>query len=432
MENVFKNKNFILIFLGALVSNIGNLFYSFAVSYWILDITGNDAIIQGAYLGVCGITFLEFSLIGGVLSDRFNKAKIIYMCDYIKAIVIAVSAIVILFNSSNITLNIVILFLTGIISNVIAAIFSPASTAILPLILEKEQLQQANSYISVLSSLQSIIGICLAAILYSLFSITTLFFVVAFCYLCSAISEMFIKYDYVPSENKLSLKSTFIDMKEGFKYINTKKALASFLPIIILINFFFAPISQNFLSYFIKTDIASNSDYLLHEYINPEMWSAFFSVAVSISSIIFGIVLSTKTIDNNSGKRVKKWLFAVGVLALSMTVSYFIFVEINNLLNVFLIILMIVGFLLGMMLSYVNIPISTIIQTITDKDKLGKVSSITNMVSQGLIPVATFVAGFVIAYLGCSSLLLVCSIGFIVVATIALFSKSIDNIVCEN
>ena len=63
MQNVFRNKNFVLIFLGALVSNIVRLFYSFAVSYWILDITNNNAIIQGAYLGVCVITFVLFSLI---------------------------------------------------------------------------------------------------------------------------------------------------------------------------------------------------------------------------------------------------------------------------------------------------------------------------------------------------------------------------------
>ena len=77
MQNVFHNKNFVLVFIGALVSNIGSLFYSFAVGYWILDITNNNAVIQGIYLGVCGLTFVLFSLFGGVLSDRFNKVKII-------------------------------------------------------------------------------------------------------------------------------------------------------------------------------------------------------------------------------------------------------------------------------------------------------------------------------------------------------------------
>ena len=37
-----SKSNFVLLFLGALVSNIGNIFCSFAISYWILDITNNN------------------------------------------------------------------------------------------------------------------------------------------------------------------------------------------------------------------------------------------------------------------------------------------------------------------------------------------------------------------------------------------------------
>ena len=431
MENVFKNKNFILIFLGALVSNIGNLLYSFAVSLWILDITGKNAILQGAYLGVCGLTFVLFSLVGGVLSDRFNKAKIMYLCDFIKAIVILASAIIILLNSNNLTLNLIVLFSTGIIGNMIGAIFSPASTALIPAIVEKNQIQQANSYMNVLSSLQAIIGVCLAAILYAALPITTLFVIVGICYFGSAISEMFIKYDYKPAEHKLTIKETINDIKEGFRYIKTKKVLASLLPILILLNFFFTPIGQNFVNYFVKTDIESTPNYLFHSVINPEMWSAIFEVVVSVSSIIFGIVLSTKTINNNSGKKVKKWLLAVGIITLLMSVSYYIFVDKKNLLNVFLIIFVVYGFILGMMLSFINIPTSTIMQTITEEDKLGKVSSITNMVSQGLTPLATFAAGFVITYFGSAVLLLICSVGFLAVAFFALFNKAMNNVLSE-
>ena len=404
------------------------MFYSFAVSYWILDITNNNAIIQGTYLGVCGITYLLFSLIGGVFSDRFNKAKLMYMCDYIKAILIALSALLILFNNDNTTLNIIILFLIGIASNIIASVFSPASSSILPLILKQEQLQQAISYKSVLTSLQSIIGLCLAGMIYSLLPITSIFFIIALCYFLSAVSEMFIKYEHKTNENKLTLKTTFIDIKDGFNYIKTKKSLVSFLPIIIFINFFYAPISQNFISYFIKTDIASNSNYLLHNIVSSEMWGALFSISISITSVIFGIVLSTKKINKNSGKNIKKWLFIFGVLILSMAISYSLLVVNNNQLNTFLVILIIIALLMGMALSFINIHANTIIQTITDLDKLGKVSSITSMVSHGLIPVATFLAGFAITYLGSGSLLLICSIGLLLVAIFALCNNSFNNI----
>lgn len=428
-KNVFYNKNFILIFLGALVSNIVNMFYSFSVGYWILEITNNNAIIQGAYLGSCGLTFVLFSLIGGVLSDRFNKAKLMYICDYVKGILIILSALVILLSKSNVTISLVVLFVMGIVGNIIAAIFAPASTSILPKILQKEQLQQANSYMSVLHSLQAIVGMFLAGILYASLPITTIFLIVGGCYIISAISEMFIRYNHRKIEEKLTLKETFINIKEGFEYIKTKKSITALLLIIVLCNFFLSPITSNFTTYFVKTDIANNPNYLFHEIINPEMWGSIFSICISISSIIFGIILSAKTLDKNAGKNIKKWLLIFGMIILTGSMAYLIFVDFNNMLNMFLIIFSICSLAMGMALSYINIPISTAIQTITDEDKLGKVSSIMNMISQGLVPIATFIAGFVISYLGSSVLLIICSIGLLVTTMISLFNKSIDNLV---
>lgn len=428
MKNVFCNKNFVLIFLGALVSNIVNLFYSFAVGYWILEITNNNAIIQGTYLGVCGITFIMFSLFGGVLSDKFNNAKIMYICDFIKGILIIFSSIAILISEKDVTVSLVMLFFMGIVSNLIAAVFSPASVSIMPKILQKEQLQQANSYISVLNYLQGIIGMFLASVLYASLPITTIFFIVGICYIISAISEMFIKYEYKPSESKLTLKRTFLDIKDGFRYVKTNKSLTTLLAMVVLINFFLAPITSNFITYFVKTDISSNPNYLFKELVSPEMWGSIFSIFLSIASIIFGIVLSTKTLDKNVGKKIKKWLFIFGLITLCIAVSYTIFVDQNSLLNIFLIILSVCSFGMGMALSFVNIPISTAIQTITDEENLGKVSSITSMVSQGLIPIATFVAGFIISYFGSSILLLVCSIGLLLTTIVSLFNKSINNL----
>ena len=106
---------------------------------------------------------------------------------------------------------------------------------------------------------------------------------------------------------------------------------------------------------------------------------------------------------------------------------YYIFVDKLDLLNVFLVIFIITGFLLGMTLSYINIPMGTVIQMITDKDKLGKVSSIIDLVCQGLTPIATLLAGFIISYLGSSTLLFSCSLGILLTASYTFFVKAIDN-----
>ena len=54
-ENVFRGRNYRLVFFGALVSELGALLYSFAVSFYILQISGNSAFLQGLYLALCGV-----------------------------------------------------------------------------------------------------------------------------------------------------------------------------------------------------------------------------------------------------------------------------------------------------------------------------------------------------------------------------------------
>ena len=100
MKNVFSDRNFRLVFFGALVSNVGALFYSFAVSFYILEITENNAFLQGLYLGLCGAVSLIFMPIGGIFGDRFNKAKIMFVCDYLKGGVILLATAAMLASAS--------------------------------------------------------------------------------------------------------------------------------------------------------------------------------------------------------------------------------------------------------------------------------------------------------------------------------------------
>lgn len=58
------------------------MLYSFAVSFYILEISGSNAFLQGLYLAVCGVVMLVFTPLGGVLGDRYSKSRIMYLCDY--------------------------------------------------------------------------------------------------------------------------------------------------------------------------------------------------------------------------------------------------------------------------------------------------------------------------------------------------------------
>ena len=161
--NVFLNRNYRLVFFGALVSELGAILYSFAVSFYILEITDNNAFLQGLYLALCGGMLLLATPVGGVLGDRFNKAKIMFLCDYMKGgIIVLATVLMLLFRSSD--AHVLILFAVGILGNAVSGVFSPAAGALLPHIVAEEKLQQANAYFSIKSSLQSILGVVLAGI----------------------------------------------------------------------------------------------------------------------------------------------------------------------------------------------------------------------------------------------------------------------------
>ena len=429
VRNVFTNRNFTLVYLGALVSNVAALFYSFAVSFYILKITGNNALIQGLYLATGGITFCIVTLFGGVISDRFNKAKIMYVCDYLEGGIIVGFTLLLMFVIKSVEWQVASLFIITVLLNAIAGIFTPASSALLPQIVKEQQFQQAQSYFSILNSFQSIVGVLLAGILYTLVPVEVLFLVVGCCYVLSAVSEMFIRYDskFERRGEKLTVRMVFGDMKDGFKYLVSIKSIFALLLCILFINFFFTPIFNNFAPYFVATDVAGTV-YLFHEVMAPEMWNSVFSVALGIGSLIMGIVLSVMKQKEKCNVVVRWSMMGISAAMAAMAILYALFK--NNHINIDVLLLSTTAilFAIGVLLILVNIPSSAAMMKIIDKDKFGKVTSVGNIGSQGLIPLSTFLAGLVLTNIGSIGLLAICAGGLLVTSLVLFFLKPVRDI----
>ena len=421
-DNVFLNRNFRLVFLGALVSELGAILYSFSVSFYILEISGNNAFLQGLYLALCGAVMLVFTPVGGVLGDRKSKAQIMYVCDYVKGgMILLATVLMLLFRKAGAQL--VILFVLGILGNIVSGIFNPAAGAIFPHIVREDQLQQANSYYTMKSSMESILGIVLAGILYAVLPIHALFFLIGICYIASGISEMMIRYEFHPSAERLTLKVAVRDMADGVAYLKTKKAILALLASVLFINFFFAPVTGNFLPFFVKTDLAAAPSYLLDSILTPELWSSVFSVCFGISSLLGAAILSGRAQEDKCGRKAARLLCAVAVVMIFLTACYFIFVDRSSQVDFFLIAMSLGCFSIGFLIASFNIPVNTAIMRIVDRDKLSKVNSLTSIGSQGMIPIASVLAGVILEALGSTALLAFCSAGFAITATSLLFSR---------
>ncbi len=244
------------IFLDVVVVFAHILFY-FAMSLYVLRLAtayvgeDNAPLIQGYYLLTAGIILLILMPFGGVLADRHNKVKTMYITDFFRGFTILAVGLVI-FLTDNPGTKIVLIFIMAIILGINAAFFQPASQSLLKFIVDEEDLQQASSYMQGSMSLQNLIGLILGGILYATIGIYYIFIINGVAYIISGITEIFIKYEVKKNEEATTLNLVIKDIISGVKYVFKFKLIFVIIVVALFLNFFISPIYENAMPYFIE------------------------------------------------------------------------------------------------------------------------------------------------------------------------------------
>jgi predicted MFS family arabinose efflux permease len=93
-----------------------------------------------------------------------------------------------------------------------------------------------------------------------------------------------------------------------------------------------------------------------------------------------------------------------------------------------LVAVLILMFVSGLGLVAFNVPLGLVMQRKVRKDMLGKVSAVTSTLSQALIPIASLLAGFVIARAGNQVFFIAAALGMIAVSAWFLPNKASNQI----
>lgn len=434
--NIFKNKNFNLLFAGVMVSNIAHVLFNFAISLYILRIADaafgveKAALIQAAYLALSGLILLIGMPFGGVLADKLNKVRIMYLTDYIRGITIGLVGLAILFVDHAATL-LVILFVMNFILGLNSSLFNPASGSLLRFIVKDEELQQASAYMQGSGNLQNIIGLILGGIIFATFGIFWIFVINAVGYIFSAISEMFIRYDHkvhtTEGEN-ITFRVVVNDMKSGIKYLFSAKPILATIMMALGINLFFSPIFSNAIPYFVEFGLGAEQTYLWDSLLTRETWYSIISVSFSLSSIIMALILSTQRTKDSYSKQFKGAILGavivVSMISLVMISYYMHWINID----LTLIGLTLSMFMIGFMIMNFNIPMSLVIQRNVEPKQLGKVSSVMNVLSQALIPIGSMLAGVIISQLSIVYFFIFATVGSWAVVLIYINNKVSNQI----
>ncbi|MCU5375984.1 MFS transporter [Bacillus cereus] len=399
-------KDFHLMVSGQIITILGSTLLRFALSLYVLDITGRADIFAGLY-AVTSIPFL-LAPVGGAIADRFNRRNLMVIFDFINAAIV-LSFIVLLFTGSvSIILIGTIMFLLAVIS----AMYSPVVMASIPQLVPEKKLEQANGIVNGVQALSNIVAPVLGGILYGIIGLKTLVIISCLAFFLSAILEMFITIPFIKRAQESHIIPTIVkDMKAGFIYVLKQPFILKSMLLAALLNLILTPL------FVVGAPII----------IRVTMESSDMLYGIGMGLIDFATILGALSIGFIAKKIQMKtlhyWMLLIALLVIPMALS--VTPVILNLGYYPPFILFILSsILIAMIMTIVSIYVITVVQKKTPNENLGKVMAIITAVSQCMAPIGQVIYGFMFEEFNMKIYLPILAISFIMII-IAIVTKKI-------
>jgi Na+/melibiose symporter-like transporter len=253
MLRALRHRDFRLLWIGQSVSLIGDGIYFVAIAWLVYDISNNPGAL--ALVGVAWtLPMVAGLLIAGVLSDRFERRRLIVIADLTRCA--AVGAIGALAYTDSIELWHVLVLV--VFYGFGDALFQPAFTAILPEVVPREELLQANSLKELMEPLGlRFAGPALGGLLIAVFDVGTALLVNAATFAFCAIVVMGIARRPPPSDGESTM---WRDLTEGYAYVRAHAWLwGTLIGAALFLLVTFGPF-EVLLPYIIRNDLGGGAE----------------------------------------------------------------------------------------------------------------------------------------------------------------------------
>lgn len=155
-------KDFLILWSTQSLSQLGSSLTGYALTLWLYEQTGSA--LSTAALTICSYApYVLMSIFAGALTDRFDKKKLMLLCDSFAAVCTVV--MLVLYRAG--TLAVRHLYLLNVLSGLMNTVQQPASSVAMTLIIPPEDYQKTSGLRSLSRSLISIMNPLIATALYS-------------------------------------------------------------------------------------------------------------------------------------------------------------------------------------------------------------------------------------------------------------------------
>ena len=382
------------------LSNFGNGMGPIALAFGILALPNGSANLLGLVLGTTTVMFLIMAPFGGVIADKYGRARMVGLTDMAAGLVLFIQ--VFFFATGDVPT--IVLLLTNGFFGMMWGIFWPAFSGVMPAVIPETGLQKANALNQLLTNIGMIMGAALAGILIDQYGAAfTLAIDAASFFIAGALVFTF---RHLTPRAQVSENTMLDDLRHGWK------VFLSFRWIVILV------FSWSFLVMcWAAAENVLGPLIALEHFNGPKSWS--FVITAESVGLIIGSFIALKI------KLKYPLRFLQGS---SFTLSFYIFTMAKP-QSLFVIALG--AFLFGITLDLWGTLWNTALQRKVPRDSLSRVSSFDGMGSMMLRPVGLAIAAPFATLFGIENFLYALAGISAVIIALSLLSKEVRHMSFE-
>ncbi|WP_324656029.1 MFS transporter [Bacillus cereus] len=355
---LLKNTNFLFLWAATLFSSFALAFFTFSQTWYIAKTLNLEASLGVVFVAL-SVPRLIFMIVGGAVADKFPKKNIMFYSNIIRAILVA--TILTWFIVGDVTLYTFALF--ALFFGLADAFFWSADGSILPELVEKSRLTQANSLTQMTNQASVILGPVLGGILIKFTNYETIFSITILLLIVAAILVQ--KIQFTMPEQKDTDKGMFTSIKEGILYVKESPFLSTFLICSAFLNLFLIGPMQVGFPLFVKNVLHGDS-----------LQFSYLEASVGGGMAIGAIIVGLKNINRRRG------LFCI----IMMLLSGIFFLAIN--FSTVLWQALLAGMFYGITIAMAIVPLMAMIQSTVKEEMMGRVMSLLMLSSMGFIPLS--------------------------------------------
>jgi predicted MFS family arabinose efflux permease len=360
----FHYRDFRLMWMGACMSSIGT-WMQIVAQGWLIYRLSHSAFLLALDQFLAGIPIFLFSLIGGVVADRTERRKILLISQYIQMASAATLTILVALGLTHVWPILCLSFLSGLAQ----AFGGPAYQALIPTLVDREDMPNAIALNSIQFNLAVTVGPALAGITLARLGERWCFGLNALSFVAPIITLSIIRARYLPEK---SGESMFESLKEGIHFIWRQGAMVALIVLAFSMTFLSMPM-RTYIPVFVKD--------IFHR--GPETYGTLLSL-MGVGSIIGSLGVASLGNISKRGRFALCMLILLGAGIAGFSLSRLLPLSYAMLL------------LVGASMMAVFATVTSLVQLNVTNEMRGRVMSVYNFAFRGGMPIGNLVSGWLV------------------------------------